>query len=392
MNIFDFIILAAAIGAAIGGYRLGFLARALSWVGLAVGLYVGARLVPTVLRDLHPGSAGGRLAVAALVLVGVGFLGQALGLVIGARAHRVLPLGPLRQLDQVVGAGVGVIGVIVALWLLLPAIASVPGVPARAARNSAISRWVSAHLTQPPNTLESLRRLVGQDTFPQVFGSLRPGQVVGPAPGTNPISAAVTATVAASTVKVEGQACNQIQDGSGFAVSPNLVATNAHVVAGEPNGQTAVILPSGRRAAATVVAFDSNRDLALLSVPNLGEKPLTLAIGKQGQSGAVFGHPGGQAALAVTPAQVSQEVTAVGRDLYDRHSTKRDIFVLASALAQGDSGGALVNVTGSVIGVAFAIAPDAPGTSYALSTTELQAVLPTRAAAAVSTGDCLIGG
>ena len=95
----------------------------------------------------------------------------------------------------------------------------------------------------------------------------------------------------------------------------------------------------------------------------------------------MFGHPGGQAALAVTPAQVAQEVTAVGRDLYDRHTTSRDVFILASALAQGDSGGALVNTTGSVIGVAFAIAPDTPGTSYALSTSELQAVLPTRSAA-----------
>ncbi|MDQ6784657.1 MAG: MarP family serine protease [Actinomycetota bacterium] len=391
MNLFDLIIVALAIAAAIGGYRLGFLARALSWVGLGVGLYVGARLVPPVLLHLNPASAGGRLLIAALVLVGAAFAGQVLGLVIGSRAHRVLPLGPLRQLDRVVGAGVGVVGVVVALWLLLPAIASVPGVPARAARNSAVSRWVSAHLAQPPNTLESLRRLVGQNTFPQVFGSLQQGGSTGPPPGINPLSATVTATVAASTVKVEGQACNQIQDGSGFAVARDLVVTNAHVVAGEPNGQTAVILPSGRRRPATVVAFDPNRDLALLSVPALGEQPLTLVVGKQGQSGAVFGHPGGQAPLAITPAQVSQEVTAVGRDLYDRHQTKRDVFILAAALAQGDSGGALVNTAGAVIGVAFAIAPDAPGTSYALSTTEVQAVLPTRSAAA-ATGDCLIGG
>jgi S1-C subfamily serine protease len=392
MNIFDLIIIAVAIAAAVGGYRLGFVARALSWVGLAVGLYVGARLVPTILVHLHPATPVARLAIAALVLIGFGFIGQALGLVLGFRVHHVLPLGPARQVDRVVGAGVGVIGVLVALWLLLPAIASVHGTPARAARNSAISRWVSSHWAQPPNTLESLRRLVGQNTFPQVFGALHPGGSAGPPPAVNPLSAAVTATVAASTVKVEGQACDQIQDGSGFAVSRGLVATNAHVVAGEPLGQTSVILPSGRRAAATVVAFDPNRDLALLSVPNLAETPLTLAAGKQGQTGAVFGHPGGQAPLAVTPAKINQEVTAVGRDLYDRRSTSRDVFILASALAQGDSGGPLVNATGSVIGVAFAIAPDAPGTSYALSTTELQAVLPTRSGAAVPTGPCLIGG
>lgn len=202
----------------------------------------------------------------------------------------------------------------------------------------------------------------------------------------------MTAVVAASTVRVEGQACNEIQDGSGFTVASDLVVTNAHVVAGEPLGQTAVILPSGRRAPAMVVAFDPNRDLALLAVPRLGEQPLHLAIGKQGESGAVFGHPGGQTNLAVLPAKIAQEITAVGRDLYDRHTTSRDVFVLASNLAPGDSGGALVSQAGAVIGVAFAIAPDSPGTSYALSTTELQAVLATRAATAVSTGPCLLTG
>jgi len=392
MNTFDLIILAAAVVAAVGGYRLGFLARALSWVGLGLGLYVGARLVPPVLVALHPPSSPGRLLVAALVLVGTAFVGQVLGLVLGSRITRSLPLGPLRFVDRVVGAGVGVIGVVVALWLLLPAIGSVPGAPARQARGSAISQWVSAHLAAPPNTLESLRRLVGRDTFPQVFGVLSPGRVVGPAPGVNPVPAAVTKAVSESTVKVEGQACNQIQDGSGFTVGANLVVTNAHVVAGEPAGQTSVIALSGRRSPATVVAFDSNRDLALLAVPGLGQKPLSLGAGQVSAVGAVFGHPGGQENLQVTPAQIAQEVTALGRDLYDRHGTKRDVFVLASALRPGDSGGALVDVSGKVIGVAFAIAPDRPGTSYALSTSELQAVLPTRSAQAVPTGACLLEG
>ena len=39
-------------------------------------------------------------------------------------------------------------------------------------------------------------------------------------------------------MKVEGQACDRIYEGSGFAVEPDLVVTNAHVVAGEPAGQT----------------------------------------------------------------------------------------------------------------------------------------------------------
>jgi S1-C subfamily serine protease len=86
---------------------------------------------------------------------------------------------------------------------------------------------------------------------------------------------------------------------------------------------------------------------------------------------------------------VRRRIDAVGRDLYDARSTQRDVFVLAAALRPGDSGGALVNMSGSVMGVAFAIAPDRPGTSYAVTDRELRAVLGAPRSATVSTGPCL---
>ena len=61
------------------------------------------------------------------------------------------------------------------------------------------------------------------------------------------------------------------------------------------------------------------------------------------------------------------------------------MFILASVLQPGDSGGALVNLSGGVIGVAFAIAPDKPDTAYALSTKEVQAALAEQSAVPVST-------
>ena len=42
------------------------------------------------------------------------------------------------------------------------------------------------------------------------------------------------------------------------------------------------------------------------------------------------------------------------------------MLVLASDLAPGDSGSALVDPQGQVVGVAFAVAPDKPGVAYAL--------------------------
>jgi S1-C subfamily serine protease len=388
---FDLIVLALVVAAAVGGYRLGFVGRVTSWLGLALGFYVAVRLLPSIIVDLSSASPGAQLTVAVLLLVGGAMVGQALGLLVGSRLHHALPLGPVRQVDRVVGGGVGIVGVIAALWLLLPSIAAVPGWPARATANSGISRWVSVHLPAPPDALQVLRRLIGQDA-PQVFAVLHPGGSAGTAPSSSPLTAALTSAVTASTVKVEGQACNRIFEGSGFAVATDLVVTNAHVVAGEPPGQTSVLLPTGARLPAAVVMFDPRRDLALLRVNSLGERPLPVQVAHAGANGAVFGHPNGQDPVAVTPARVAQEEEAVGRDLYDSSNTKRDILVLAAALAHGDSGGPLVDAGGAVIGVAFAISADQPSTSYALSTTELTAALAQpRNPSGASTGPCLTG-
>ena len=193
---------------------------------------------------------------------------------------------------------------------------------------------------------------------------------------------------------MEGEACRRLQEGSGFAIATDVVLTNAHVVAGER--RTDVLLPSGRRLPAVVVTFDANRDLALLDVPGLGQAPLPLsgaprpAGGRQGRSVRPSWGPG---RLARLPGADRQDVVALGRDLYDSHDTRRDVFILASNLIPGDSGGALVDQRGTVVGVAFAIAPDRPGTSYALTAREIRAVLrPPGAGTAVPTGPCLTEG
>ena len=99
-----------------------------------------------------------------------------------------------------------------------------------------------------------------------------------------------------------------------------------------------MLLPDGQIRQATVVLYNPDIDLALLSVPDLGETPLHIGSGTVGNKGAVFGHPNGQDPLAVQPAQLAEEVTAVGEDLYNDHSTQRDVFILAADLTYGDSG------------------------------------------------------
>jgi S1-C subfamily serine protease len=184
---------------------------------------------------------------------------------------------------------------------------------------------------------------------------------------------------------VEGLACNRVQDGTGFVVGPDLVATNAHVVAGESD--TEVVRDDGSRATATVVAFEPERDIALLRVRGMNRPPLPLGESSLGATGGVFGHPGG-GPLRIAPFAVASQLHATGRDIYGTSLTTRDILELRSGLRPGDSGSPLVDPAGAVVGVAFAIAPDKPDVAYALAMSELQAVLDAPRGPEVGTGAC----
>ena len=386
MNVFDIFLIVLAVSAAIGGYRLGFVARATSWLGLALGLVAGAFLLRRIVPEMQDAGQATKSLVAVGLLVGAALVGMSLGLVLGSRLYSELPPGAARRADRAAGGVIGVVGVLVGLWLLLPVLAHVPGLMSEQARGSAIAREVSDRFPDPPDTLAVLRRFVGDEPFPQVFDALRPAPDAGTAPEQSGLSTAVANQVVQSTVKVTGEACSRIQEGSGFFVGPDLVVTNAHVVAGESG--TEVELADGRTLDAIVVAFDPERDLAVLRTD--GEAPaLSLRDADTGDVGGVFGHPGG-GGLEVSPFRVAEEITAVGRDIYDQGSTSRDVLVLASDLAPGDSGSALVDPQGQVVGVAFAVAPDKPGVAYALAISELREVLERDLSGERDTGGCLV--
>ncbi len=386
MNLFDGFVLTVALVAAVGGYRLGFLARALSWVGLGVGLYLTTRFLADLLELVPLPAEGptGRLVVAVGILLLGAFLGQGIGLLVGTKAHLAIPRAG-RPLDRAGGALAGAFGVVVAIWLLLPTLAEVPGTISRQARSSFIARSIDSAAPDPPDTLNALRRLVRDNRFPDVFAALRPAPDVGPPPAETGLSEAVAQSVAASTFRVEGEACGRLQEGSGFVAQPGVVVTNAHVVAGQES--TELIGIDGSRTPAEVVYFDPDTDLAVLDAPGLGAPALEIEDAGVGTRGAVFGYPGG-GNLEISPFEVRDEVEAVGRDLYGAGPTRRQILILASSLAPGDSGGALVTPSGTVVGAAFAIAPDRSDTAYALDADELREALAAPRAS-TDTGPCL---
>lgn len=387
MNLLDLILLGVGALAMVGGYRLGFVTRTASWVGMGFGLFVAARSLPWLVEEFQQESPASLLLLGGIVLLVGSFLGQALGVVVGSRMRLGLPSTEWAIVDHAFGAVAGLLGMAVAVWLLLPTMSEVPGSFAGQARNSVIARGVDRLLPPAPDALVALRRLVGEDQFPRVFDAMRPAPDVGPPPTDVQLSPELMAAVAPSTVKVSGIACDRIQEGSGFVtLAADLVVTNAHVVAGQT--ETEVELTDGSRRDAVVVVFDPNRDLAVLRVPGLDRTPLPIADAGPGAAGAAFGYPGG-APLRIQPFQVGDEVRALGTDIYDRQRTERMVLILASQLRPGDSGSALVDGAGNVVGVAFAIAPDDPGVAYGLDVSELQAVLSGDLATPVDTGPCL---
>jgi S1-C subfamily serine protease len=388
MNALDGAIIATALVAAFGGWRLGLVARVFAWAGVFTGLAIGINFVPNIVTSLGGTTTDGRIAVALLFLLLVASIGQAFGLLIGLLVHRVFPMPtPLPLWDRIAGAAAGALGLLVLTWLVIPALATAQGWPARMARGSWMVATIERIAPKQPSQSAAWGLAISQAPYPSALGPLDEP----PDPGTLPttkLAPAVDAAVRRSTVKVTGHACQDIQDGSGWVAAPGTVVTNAHVVAGE---RSTTVIDSGAKALpAVVIAFDPVRDVAVLSVRRLTAPPLPLATGSVGEVGAVYGHPGGGPLIA-TPARIGDEIEAVGTDIYRTGTSHRTVFVLAAALRPGDSGGALVNSSGAVVGVAFAIDPGHSGTSYAIAIDEVQPVL-TRAAAQTlaDTGSCLV--
>lgn len=367
---------------------MGFLARVASWIGLGVGIFAAVRLSPLVLDRFDAGVPETRLLLALLLFAVISSAGASLGAVAGTSLRSLIPPGTgLRTADRAAGGAVGAVGGIVLVWLLVPILAEVPGVVSELARNSTIARALDRYGPSTPQALQDLRRQVSEIDFPEVFDNLRPSPSAGPPPGEVALPAAVRQRVAASTVKVTGTACGRVLSGSGFSPAAEIIVTNAHVVAGVSS--PSVLRPDGRRLTATVAVFDSERDLAVLRVPGLAQAPLPVGNSEVGDEGAVFGHPRGQDALEISPARIESKVNALGLDLYGDSRVRREVLVLAAALAPGDSGGALVDTAGNVVGVAFAVAPDRPATAYALASDELKEVLAQPRGGTAPTGPCI---
>jgi len=388
MNGLDWLFVALGVFAVIGGWFTGFSRRILAWAGFLAGAWIGTLLLPRFLGNRTAAWDGdqGALVTAGIVVLGFGFLGQLLGSQLGVRLRRRLAIMHLGRADQALGSLLGLVGLAFGVWVLIPTMANVSGWPAEQARSSSVAAAVSDAFGGPPTAFGGLAESLGVNRLPKVFDDFERSPSAEPPPADSPVVGEVLAAAERSTFKIVGPACGLIQSGSGFVAGQDLVVTNAHVVAG--TGSVEVQDTAGRRLPGTVVAFDPRNDLAAISVADIGVPALPLTSASAGDLGSVLGYPGG-GNLTVNPFRVSEEITANGRDIYDKNIVERRILVLGADLAPGDSGGPLITSDGRVSGVAFAIAPDRQGTAYAIVTDDVRAIIGAAASRRpVSTSNC----
>lgn len=175
------------------------------------------------------------------------------------------------------------------------------------------------------------------------------------------IAAASRSVVRVVLIADSGEAVSLYGHGTGFAVGPELVVTNAHVIADmadNPTLRMLVIPAQGVRGyLAKVAAFSPRNDLALLRVPGAGLPPATLspATVPDGQQVFAVGYPGNvdlaQGLDEVDLITPTPPVKVAGTISAGRSSRSFDTLLHTAPLATGNSGGPLMDGCGRVIGV-----------------------------------------
>lgn len=145
--------------------------------------------------------------------------------------------------------------------------------------------------------------------------------------------------------------------GSGVVIAPALVITNAHVVAGSDDVRIGVPGRSGESRAA-VIGLDEASDLAILRVDGGGLQPLELSgngLPPPGMPTYVIGHRGGQGAeIAWATAGPRPRLRAGARPI--------EFWSEVSApVGPGNSGGALLDQEGRLLGIPSLLVTYAPG-------------------------------
>lgn len=351
------------------GFSRGFWLSLAQYLGLLVGVVVGAAAAQSLLDYLGITNPTARPLGAVLVLIIGGSLGSSVGFAAGQPIRdRIIKQRLHSGTDSLVGAALSAVAVLAMCWFLGLTFSRGPSPDlSYQLQRSTVLHALDTVAPRPPAFLARVQSILAGVSFPPVFAGLEP-TLPGALPIPTNVNTAGVQHAAEVTVKVVGAGCGGLVTGSGFPVGDSLIVTNAHVVSGTTDHR--IETRDGTVLPAVVVYFDPEVDIAILRVSGYNGPALQFASAGRGTNGAVIGYPGG-GPEQVEPAVVDGAVDAQGRDIYSANLVTREIFVLQSRVRPGNSGGPLVDLDGNVIGVIFATSASEPDQAYALTDAQI---------------------
>ncbi|HEX5800544.1 MAG TPA: MarP family serine protease [Gaiellaceae bacterium] len=377
MTTVDWIAAAVIALAALNGFRRGLVVGALSLAGIVAGAYFGAKLAPQFL-------SGDESAYTPLVALGgavaLGALLQSLGGVAGATIRTsLLALPPLRLLDTLGGIVLGAVTGAALVWVAGAVALHVPGQTQlrEEVQRSRVLRELNERVP-PARLLDAIARV---DPFAAIAGP----QARVPPPDPALLGDPGVRRARASVLRVTGSACGLGISGSAWVARPNVVVTNAHVVAGMKDAR--VHRTDGATLDADVVAFDARNDVAVLRVAGLGGRPLPLVEPDEGTAVAILGYPE-NGPFTATAGRIGQTGNILTDDAYGRGPVSRRITTLRGVVRRGNSGGPAVDAQGRVQATIFA-ARVGSAAGYGVPAGIVRAALASAGTATVSTGPCV---
>jgi S1-C subfamily serine protease len=368
MNVIDIIIVLFFITALIRGVELGVVRQLFSTAGLLAGLFAGSFIQGKLIHLASTPATKAMLALTVIIfaigLFSAGF--EYVGMLVRQRIERAKRAKILDQADRTVGSVVAGVTLLAAVWLIASIFTNVPmQAIQKQIRGSVIIAQLNKSLPPAPNVVAKLGHLIDPNGFPNVFTGLEPSiDTDAPLPSIGDLDPAVQ-SARKSVVKIEGQGCGGISNGSGFVAAEGLVVTNAHVVAGV--GKPSIVDGNGRHAA-TVVGFNPELDIAILKTSGLAGEPLPMLgdLVANGTASAALGYPGGGDFTAL-PSTILESFNARGRNIYNQGETTRQVYSIKASIVPGNSGGPLIDQDGNVIGVIFAESTAYEDVGYALT-------------------------
>ena len=181
----------------------------------------------------------------------------------------------------------------------------------------------------------------------------------------------IAKTALASTVLVVMEDANGqlLSSGSGFFVERGIIATNLHVVDGVFRGYVKRVGRDKKYSITSIVAMDSQQDLALIRIMDVSAPILSLGNSDRIQIGEpvyAVGNPKGYLEGTFTEGVVS------GVREFQIGSRRIQI---SAPISEGSSGGPVLNSKGEVTGVAVSRLTEGQNLNFAIPSNYLKVLL-----------------